>query len=953
MPSFDPYQEWLGVRPEDQPPNFYQLLGIMVFESDSRKISVGFGKQMAHLDSLKGSEDAGLVAEISKEVRTAFDCLNDDERKATYDKQLSYQEWLGILPKDQPPNYSQLLGVELFESDFRKISHGASKQKSRLKRLPKYDQVGLTREILNEISRAEEWLVNSERKVVYDKRLSYQVWLGISPGDQPPNHYQLLELNPYESDTNVISLAIEKQVNHLQARQLEHPRLVQRLLDETSIAKKCLLNAETKAAYDKRLGKIGILLIHGIGQQTRGGTLSQVGDALQNWLDKMRLNPRITYSVLINDDPTKFSPANAHLELTTDGTKREWLLAEGFWADAILAPQFSDVLQWSFKAVPTTLLIHCGHVVQRWLDSLFQRKRDLFSWLLFQSAIIPSSILAVTILLVLMPVISIFLLALLLLSLVPIASVRNFVDSLQRTLSQTIGDSAVLLDSQIQSAAIISRAHRAYEWLAESCERVAIVGHSQGASVAHTLLKTRSCDKTRMLATVGSGLRKLKTLEKATHEGTYLLWVASFSVLVVVAGFLGLLHQAPAGAFRAGLFALFAGLLIPALFVQISVVLNSLVSRLFDIYDKTKAFVLRRIFQIPPPPPRDQEGCLPALIQVFEQFLRALMIAVIAWLITAILLVTAYIVIMNLFLGKGLLLKITAGLIDFFLVTAIVALNLWDPKLVEVFPERSAGVSWIQKVLLLQAVQPSERVTSHFSNALWLPIRWIDVYSRRDPVPNGPFVDVPIDKDENFELQPVQNRSSLLFDHTSYWNNQEQCITTLIKEFLRLDGVRAIDDERAREISTIRDRRVGMLKLSRAMLFICFALVSITWWKTLVGEIDVWRPKIALLVSYVPLIGNWLKDAAQPAQGSPQYDAYFAFGIVVLAGISFYLIVWALWSHWDKIASLRFNDENPNGQLFSRATLIVSIFTVVLATTILIVHRIALAVDIDLFSWLY
>ena len=29
--SFDPYESWLGIPPEDQPPNHYRLLGLKPF----------------------------------------------------------------------------------------------------------------------------------------------------------------------------------------------------------------------------------------------------------------------------------------------------------------------------------------------------------------------------------------------------------------------------------------------------------------------------------------------------------------------------------------------------------------------------------------------------------------------------------------------------------------------------------------------------------------------------------------------------------------------------------------------------------------------------------------------------------------------------------------------------------------------------------------------------------
>ena len=32
--TFDPYHAWLGIPPEQQPPNHYQLLGLQVFEPD-------------------------------------------------------------------------------------------------------------------------------------------------------------------------------------------------------------------------------------------------------------------------------------------------------------------------------------------------------------------------------------------------------------------------------------------------------------------------------------------------------------------------------------------------------------------------------------------------------------------------------------------------------------------------------------------------------------------------------------------------------------------------------------------------------------------------------------------------------------------------------------------------------------------------------------------------------
>ncbi len=82
----------------------------------------------------------------------------------------------------------------------------------------------------------------------------YHVWLGIPPGDQPPNHYRLLGLAPFETDANVIAHAADRQMAHLKSvGTSKHANLAQRLLNECSAAKVCLLRPEKKAAYDNSL----------------------------------------------------------------------------------------------------------------------------------------------------------------------------------------------------------------------------------------------------------------------------------------------------------------------------------------------------------------------------------------------------------------------------------------------------------------------------------------------------------------------------------------------------------------------------------------------------------------------------------------------------------------------------------------------------------------------------
>ena len=84
----------------------------------------------------------------------------------------------------------------------------------------------------------------------------YHEWLGIPPSEQPPNHYRLLGIAPFESDPNVISQAAEQrtgQIRGVQSGQLAD--LAQRILNEIAGAKLCLLDPNIKRAYDASLGK--------------------------------------------------------------------------------------------------------------------------------------------------------------------------------------------------------------------------------------------------------------------------------------------------------------------------------------------------------------------------------------------------------------------------------------------------------------------------------------------------------------------------------------------------------------------------------------------------------------------------------------------------------------------------------------------------------------------------
>ncbi len=89
--KFDPYHIWLGIPPEEQPPNHYRLLGVALFESQSDVIAGAADRQMGHLRTFQSGKNSAISQKILNEVAGAKLCLLNKEKKAAYDEQLRQQ----------------------------------------------------------------------------------------------------------------------------------------------------------------------------------------------------------------------------------------------------------------------------------------------------------------------------------------------------------------------------------------------------------------------------------------------------------------------------------------------------------------------------------------------------------------------------------------------------------------------------------------------------------------------------------------------------------------------------------------------------------------------------------------------------------------------------------------------------------------------------------------------
>ncbi|MDB4532797.1 SUMF1/EgtB/PvdO family nonheme iron enzyme [bacterium] len=95
-PDFDPYHEWLGIPPEEQPANHYRLLGLELFEADRGVIEAVSLEQIAHVRTFAIGANSEQSQLLLNELSAARVTLLNLAQKAEYDQDLRQQ--LNIAP---------------------------------------------------------------------------------------------------------------------------------------------------------------------------------------------------------------------------------------------------------------------------------------------------------------------------------------------------------------------------------------------------------------------------------------------------------------------------------------------------------------------------------------------------------------------------------------------------------------------------------------------------------------------------------------------------------------------------------------------------------------------------------------------------------------------------------------------------------------------------------------
>jgi hypothetical protein len=255
----------------------------------------------------------------------------------------------------------------------------------------------------------------------------------------------------------------------------------------------------------RKLHTLGVLLVHGIGEQPRGDTLLAFGEplieSLRQWVGGRELGSvDVMESKLGTAQLEPGEPAHAVLGLSLAGRpKATWLLAESWWADEFRRPPFMKLAGWLLTIGPWAIISHASRWL--WLGNAPKAQRP-YQLLKIVAAVPLSWLMQIAVAL------------LTVLAWLPVPALRRAVSGFLLRLTGTLGDSYVLLESPVQNAAARRALHRNIDWLAGRCDTVIVVAHSQGAALARLALAERTHPKVHLLVTFGSGVAKLEELEE-------------------------------------------------------------------------------------------------------------------------------------------------------------------------------------------------------------------------------------------------------------------------------------------------------------------------------------------------------------------------------------------------------------------------------------------------------
>lgn len=279
---------------------------------------------------------------------------------------------------------------------------------------------------------------------------------------------------------------------------------------------------------------IGVLFVHGIGEQTESESVRWFAGSLIRWLDewyKARpavgdrpeiLNSHLSYGVSEMEGPARVEVRLPRYASRKRGAFAEsrWIIAEGWWAARISPPGLGEMIGWAIRSTGRALSRLWQQAAFRWwliglrVTGRSDRRLGRSDPGLIGALI---ELLSTTLLLILYaattPVLYAIVAVLWLITLIPIPAIREtaFTKLIEPFLVEGLGDFKTYVEDDIQALHIRERLANDVRWLVdnEHCSDLIVVAHSHGTVVAFDALTSGTLphiDKIRKFITVGAAL---------------------------------------------------------------------------------------------------------------------------------------------------------------------------------------------------------------------------------------------------------------------------------------------------------------------------------------------------------------------------------------------------------------------------------------------------------------
>jgi pimeloyl-ACP methyl ester carboxylesterase len=231
--------------------------------------------------------------------------------------------------------------------------------------------------------------------------------------------------------------------------------------------------------------RVGVVFVHGIGQQSESYTVREFGGALLHWLQEWHkrrdrdlcvTSSDLTYGELAQR-PARFK---LDLEKVDGHPAQAWFFAEAWWAARLSAPNLDEMTWWGIKSAVVRSL-RLAEVVVASFRKLPQSPKaiiEVVSSMLLFLGYVAAAILSIPLIL-----------GLYVLAQIP-GPVERAVMGLRNFAQDQIGDFYTFMWDDIQAVHIRGSVAAAIRFLVDKagCDRIAVVAHSQGTVIAYDAL---------------------------------------------------------------------------------------------------------------------------------------------------------------------------------------------------------------------------------------------------------------------------------------------------------------------------------------------------------------------------------------------------------------------------------------------------------------------------------